>query len=523
MSAFLFLFAVGGVGKASALSMPSTARGGREADLRGRAERGVLLLLVCGPADQASRSVENRDLAVDVMMHADLGAHEMGAGRMRRNLQARSVPRHRVVGRDDALLLKAENVAPLRLGDRHEGARRIRRLDREAGVVGRQIMIADKGVGRFDVSDPSQGQLLGQAVLKRAERPLRAAARLWRISRDVLDPQLAQRPPDLRQYALGDLAARFRRMEVMAAAVAVERAEQALGRDRLDQAAKARERPFFRDEERRINLARGVVERDDEVERPLAVEPGVPRGVLMQHHADHRPALPFASMRPAPRRLSQKAAILQVGLGPGVAPAKAVIADEMLVKMLRGEAQVTLAVKPRDLLGVGVRNRPAGAPPQAAIRQPLFALVLEPPAPAPKRPLAHPQQLRRFELAQNASLPAAQHIAKLQHSQSLPLLRPPHAAPPKRAIMHRTDHVLPGPDTSCAPYRRRAAALPGRPLASIGVPLRQRPEPALSAHRLAVQDAALSRRKHGFDSRWARQGLERSADLPLFVRILSPA
>ena len=26
------------------------------------------------------------------------------------------------------------------------------------------------------------------------------------------------------------------------------------------------------------------------------------------------------------------------------------------------------------------------------------------------------------------------------------------------------------------------------------------------AHRLAVQDAALSRRKHGFESRWARQG-----------------
>jgi hypothetical protein len=30
-------------------------------------------------------------------------------------------------------------------------------------------------------------------------------------------------------------------------------------------------------------------------------------------------------------------------------------------------------------------------------------------------------------------------------------------------------------------------------------------EPPRSAHRLAVQDVALSRRKHGFDSRWARQ------------------
>src|SRR5208282_4452474 len=45
-----------------------------------------------------------------------------------------------------------------------------------------------------------------------------------------------------------------------------------------------------------------------------------------------------------------------------------------------------------------------------------------------------------------------------------------------------------------APYSNRA--------------LRSRPESAAGyscAHRLAVQDVALSRRKHGFESRWARQ------------------
>ena len=48
--------------------------------------------------------------------------------------------------------------------------------------------------------------------------------------------------------------------------------------------------------------------------------------------------------------------------------------------------------------------------------------------------------------------------------------------------------------------------------------LRSRPEIvaiAPSAHRLAVQDVALSRRKHGFESRWARQGNQRlSANFP---------
>ena len=48
------------------------------------------------------------------------------------------------------------------------------------------------------------------------------------------------------------------------------------------------------------------------------------------------------------------------------------------------------------------------------------------------------------------------------------------------------------------------ALLPARRDNSIALPLRSAGKSA-SAHRLAVQDVALSRRKHGFDSRWARQ------------------
>ena len=37
--------------------------------------------------------------------------------------------------------------------------------------------------------------------------------------------------------------------------------------------------------------------------------------------------------------------------------------DKVLVEMLGRETGVALPVKPLDLLGLGVRNRPAGAPP----------------------------------------------------------------------------------------------------------------------------------------------------------------
>src|ERR1700733_13272539 len=52
------------------------------------------------------------------------------------------------------------------------------------------------------------------------------------------------------------------------------------------------------------------------------------------------------------------------------------------------------------------------------------------------------------------------------------------------------------------------ALLPARHDDSIALPLRSAGKSA-SAHRLAVQDVALSRRKQGFDSPWARQLFQR--------------
>jgi hypothetical protein len=57
-------------------------------------------------------------------------------------------------------------------GDRREGRALAGRIDGEAGVVSRQIDLAEKGVGGLDRADPRKPQFLRQPVLKRLERPL---------------------------------------------------------------------------------------------------------------------------------------------------------------------------------------------------------------------------------------------------------------------------------------------------------------------------------------------------------------
>ena len=78
----------------------------------------------------------------------------------------------------------------------------------------------------------------------------------------------------------------------------------------------------------------------------------------MQHHARQRPPLALAPVCALARRLGHDARPLQMQLEPGVAPAKAVILDEMLVEVLDGETLVALAIEPLDLLGPVGRDPP---------------------------------------------------------------------------------------------------------------------------------------------------------------------
>jgi cold shock protein len=70
-----------------------------------------------------------------------------------------------------------------------------------------------------------------------------------------------------------------------------------------------------------------------------------------------------------------------------------------------------------------------------------------------------------------------------------------------------------------APRRDKLAPLDVRLLRTFGKKTARSRADFARAHRLAVQDVALSRRKQGFDSPWARQQNQcnnrRAADLPL--------
>src|SRR3954447_23508853 len=107
--------------------------------------------------------------------------------------------------------------------------------------------------------------------------------------------------------------------------------------------------------------------------------------ILVQHHAGHRAAWPAPAMSAAARRLGHQPAALKKVLRPRVAPAEAVGCLEMLVKVLGGEALVALAIEPLHFLSLTIGHRPARAPPDPAIDEPLLTLLLKATRPSPER------------------------------------------------------------------------------------------------------------------------------------------
>ena len=86
----------------------------------------------------------------------------------------------------------------------------------------------------------------------------------------------------------------------MAPAVRVEAQWQAMFAKHLAQRAESRIRSFLIGQKRRIDRARRVIQRDDQIERRLAAKPFMPRAVLMQHHAWQGAGRTLAPMRAAP-------------------------------------------------------------------------------------------------------------------------------------------------------------------------------------------------------------------------------
>ena len=121
---------------------------------------------------------------------------------------------------------------------------------------------------------------------------------LGRVGRDQLDAELRQGAADLGRGVLVHLAAGLGRVPVVAGAVGVERAEQALGPDRLGHPLEARHGALFGDEEGRVDIAGRIVHGDDQIP-PSTGDPLVARAVLMQHHAGQGTARPLAPVRPS--------------------------------------------------------------------------------------------------------------------------------------------------------------------------------------------------------------------------------
>ena len=130
----------------------------------------------------------------------------------------------------------------------------------------------------------------------------------------------------------------------------------------------------------------------------------MPRAVLMQHHARQQTPLALPAVGALARR--HDARPLQVQLEPGVAPAEAVVLDQMLVEVLDRETLVALAVKPLHFLGPVRRDPLARRLAEPPVDEAGLAFLLVPPRPAPECPLAHPKQLGRLLLIELRQLPA---------------------------------------------------------------------------------------------------------------------
>ncbi len=258
----------------------------------------------------------------------------------------------------------------------------------------------------------------------------------------MTDAELLQGSPDLGQLGLGDLAAPFRREEVVAATVGVELHEQAVPLDHLEQPAEAAHRAFFVDQERRIELAGGVVHRDDQVERRLVGEPGVLRAVLMQQHATHWPARTLATMGAPSGCRRHHTGLLQVNPGRGVAELVVVALLQLLVEMLDREALIVLLIQRAHTLEL-VLGRPFGrrlASP--AIDQSCRALLLVAFPPAAQGSLADPERCRRLGVAQATLLPTFHQLLETHDPDPR---KPLHPAPRSKFL-----GTLPEPDRSRA-------------------------------------------------------------------------
>ena len=180
-----------------------------------------------------------------------------------------------------------------------------------------------EAVGLIDLGDAGEPEFLGQACKVRTAPWPRAGC-------DELDAEALNARPTWVGLSLSTLR-QLGRVPVVAGPVGIERAEQPALPDHLEKCPEARHRALLLDEEGRVDLARGVVHGDDQVERRLAGEPLMARAVLVHHHAGERGRL---------RRWPRAWAPLACAHKPARSTAPSCIAVLGLVEV-RGEERVS--------------------------------------------------------------------------------------------------------------------------------------------------------------------------------------
>lgn len=145
---------------------------------------------------EALRAAPDRVAAVE--MPADSHA-EAGTGppaRLLGQLEGHAVEDHDIVLADGTLLLLTQDRVEIDAVERHEGAGGVGGRVGELGVVVRDELLDEIGVGGRGRGDAGEGQLVDQAALDGAVEALTAAARLRRVGADVLDAEALEGAAD---------------------------------------------------------------------------------------------------------------------------------------------------------------------------------------------------------------------------------------------------------------------------------------------------------------------------------------
>src|ERR1700756_1843518 len=290
------------------------------------------------------RSKPDYHLAVEQLVDCHLAPAQRIAPARLFDLKNPVVQRDGVVRIHAAFVLDRKHPVHILTPRAHESAALTGSQDREPAVEFRLVLLAEEAVCLLHRRDLAQSQLLRQAALPGAVAPLHPPARLRRVRRNHLDPQLFQRPSKLRDMALIHLAASLRRHKEMTGPIAVQGAEYALLLDHLPHRRHQRARTLFIYQLRVIDLAGSVVQDGDQIVVPPIPKPGVLAGVDVQHHPRQWPARPPPPVLPSPPLLAHQPSSLQRLLYPGVADPDAVLLGQLFVEMPHVEIEVLLPI-----------------------------------------------------------------------------------------------------------------------------------------------------------------------------------